>query len=423
MEIGSVTDSNGAKKRVALVGTGHRGTGMWGKELLQECGAWVDMVGLCDSNPLRLQRGRELIGVDAPLFTDLATMLREVKPDTLLVCSRDSVHDDHIVAGLEAGCDVVAEKPMTMTAAKTRRVLEAEARTGRRLDVTFNYRFAPTSRRIKELLLSGVIGEITSVDFHWYLDTSHGADYFRRWHAFMAYSGSLFVHKATHHFDLLNWYLDSDPAQVFAQGSLRNYGRAGPFRGPRCRICPHAEHCDYHFDLTRDPRLEALYEDPSRDDGYVRDACVFREDIDIPDTMSAAIRYANDVQVSYSLNCFMPIEGHHLAFNGRKGRIEIRQYEKQPWEVPAQDEILVARNFGPAERVVVPHQPGGHFGGDPLLHRMLFKPGTPDPLNQRAGSRAGAMSVLCGVAAVESMRQNRPVQLDELDALPDRTAA
>ena len=119
--------------------------------------------------------------------------------------------------------------------------------------------------RIKELLLSGVIGEVASVDFHWYLDTSHGADYFRRWHAYMAYSGSLFVHKATHHFDLLNWYLESDPAEVFARGALRNYGRAGPFRGPRCRICPHAELCDYHFDISkRDPRLEALYEDPSQ---------------------------------------------------------------------------------------------------------------------------------------------------------------
>lgn len=407
------------KRRVAVVGTGHRGTGMWGAELLAECGPWVEMVALCDSNPLRLERGRELIGVDAPLFTDFTRMLREIRPETVIVCSRDSVHDDHIVEALEAGCHVVTEKPMTITAAKTRRVLEAEIRTGRRLDVTFNYRFAPTSRKIKELLLSGVIGEVTSVDFHWYLDTSHGADYFRRWHALMAYSGSLFVHKATHHFDLLNWYLDSDPAEVFARGALRNYGRAGPFRGPRCRGCPHAGECDYYLDLDKAPRLVTLYEDPSRCDGYFRDQCVFREEIDIPDTMSANIVYANGVQVSYSLNSYMPIEGHHLAFNGRKGRIEIRQYEKQPWDVPDHDEILVARNFGKAERVIVPHQPGGHFGGDPLLHRMLFKPGTPDPLNQRAGARAGAMSVLCGVAAVESMKQGRPVIIGELGGLPD----
>ena len=150
-----------------------------------------------------------------------------------------------------------------------------------------------------------------------------------------------------------------------------------------------------------------LYEAPSREDGYFRDGCVFREDIDIPDTMSAAILYENGVQVSYSLNTFMPIEGYHLAFNGTRGRIEIRQYERQAWEMPDEDEILVMRNFGPVERIRVPYRRGRHFGADPELQKMLFVPGTPDPLGQRAGARAGAMSVLTGVAAMESVRTRK----------------
>jgi predicted dehydrogenase len=391
---------------------------MWGRELLTECGEWVEMVGLCDINPLRLERARELIGTDAPLFRDLATMLRETGPETVIVCSRDSDHDAQIIAALEAGCDVITEKPMTTTAEKCRGLMEATARTGRRLDVAFNYRYAPTARKLKELLLSDIIGEIASVDFHWYLDTEHGADYFRRWHAHLETSGSLFVHKATHHFDLLNWYLEAEPAEVFARGELRNYGRAGPFRGVRCKTCPHADVCDYHVDIADSPFLDFLYEAPSAEDGYVRDACVFREEIDIPDTMSAAIVYENGVQIAYSLNTFMPIEGYHLAFNGRKGRIEIRQYERQPWPTPDHDEILVMQNFGPVERVVVPHQPGGHFGGDVVLRQMLFKPGMQDPLKQRADARAGALSVLCGIAARESMRKNLPVSIAELNGLP-----
>jgi predicted dehydrogenase len=406
------------KRRVALVGTGHRGTTMWGRELLTECGEWLDMVGLCDINALRLERARELIGTDAPVFGDLETMLREAGPETVIVCSRDSDHDAHIIEALEAGCDVITEKPMTTTAEKCRRVMEATARSGRRLDVAFNYRCAPTARKLKELLLSGIIGEIASIDFHWYLDTEHGADYFRRWHAHLETSGSLFVHKATHHFDLLNWCLESEPAEVFARGALRNYGRAGPFRGVRCKTCPHAEVCDYHVDIANSPFLDFLYEAPSAEDGYVRDACVFREDIDIPDTMSAAIVYENGVQIAYSLNTFMPIEGYHLAFNGRQGRIEIRQYERQPWQTPDHDEILVMQNFGAAERIVVPHRRGGHFGGDAVLRQMLFKPGMPDPLRQRADARAGALSVLCGIAARESMRKNLPVPIAELNGLP-----
>ena len=59
--------------------------------------------------------------------------------------------------------------------------------------------------------MSGGIGEITGVDFRWYLDRVHGADYFRRWHRRKDKSGGLLVHKATHHFDLVNWWLASTP--------------------------------------------------------------------------------------------------------------------------------------------------------------------------------------------------------------------
>ena len=138
--------------------------------------------------------------------------------------------------------------------------------------------------------------------------------------------------------------------------------------------------------------------------------------------MVAAIRYANGVHVSYSLNTFMPIEGHHIAFNGTRGRIELRQYEKQPWEMPDSDEILLVRSFpaqgeAAVERIIVPHFPGGHYGGDDRMRDMIFKPETPDPLGQRAGSRAGAVSVLCGIAALRSAETGAVVRLDSL--MPD----
>jgi predicted dehydrogenase len=402
------------KRRVAVVGTGHRGAGTWGRELLATCGDVVDLVGLCDSNSLRLRAARTAIGADCAAFTDLGAMLAQSRPDTLVVCTRDSAHDDHIVQALEAGVDVITEKPMTTTVSKCARILSAERRTGRRIDVAFNYRFAPTARTVKELLRARTIGDVVSVDFHWYLDVQHGTDYFRRWHADRASSGSLFVHKATHHFDLLNWYLESDPDEVFARGALVHFGRNGRFRGKRCRTCEHTGTCDYHFDLAKKPWLDMLYEAPSEEDGYFRDACVFREEIDIPDTMSAAILYGNGVQVSYSLNTFMPIEGYDLAFNGDRGRIEVHQRERQPWAVPDHDEVVVMRNFGAAERIQVPHEPGGHFGGDFALQKMLFGGRESDPLGQCADARAGAVSVLCGVAAVESLEAGRPVKLRPL---------
>lgn len=406
------------KRRFALIGTGNRGTTMWGKDLLSGWREHVDLTAIVEKNLLRGERARTMIGSNAPLYENIDSMLSEQKPDLVIVCTPDHTHDDIVVRALESGIDVITEKPMTTSVEKIRRILDAEKRTGRRVDVSFNYRYAPTAAKIKELLNSGEIGRVTSVDFHWYLNTKHGADYFRRWHAYTENSGSLFVHKATHHFDLLNWYLDSDPDAVTSFADLQNYGRKGPFRGPRCKLCPHTQDCDYYLDLENDPFLDSLYEDPSKIDGYFRDGCVFREDIDIPDTMVVSIRYRNNVHVSYSLNTFQPIEGHHLAFNGTKGRIEIRQYEAQPWEEPREDTILLIRNFPhgkeAVERIKVPHSSGGHYGGDDRMRNMIFKPDMQDKLAQRAGTRAGAMSVLCGIAALTSSRSGKVVSISDL---------
>jgi len=405
------------RRRYALVGTGHRGSTMWGRDLLQGWRDSLELVALCDINPLRAERARNVIGSNAPIYTSIEETMQVAKPELVICTTKDSTHDDIIVAALEGGADVITEKPMTTTADKIRRIRDAERRTGRTVSVSFNYRFAPTAARLKRLLLDNTIGTLTSIDFHWYLDTKHGADYFRRWHAYVENSGSLFVHKATHHFDLLNWYIGADPESVSAFGVQRNYGPNGPFRGVRCRGCQHASHCDFYFDMDADPLLETLYEDPSAADGYFRDACVYREDIDIPDTMSANIKYQNDVLVSYSLNTFMPLEGYTIAFNGTEGRIETRLFEKQPFETPDHDEILVVKNFGKGvERIKIPHAGGGHFGGDDRMRNLIFHGGD-DPLGQRAGSRAGAMSVMVGIAALKSARTGETVNIGELGGI------
>ncbi len=400
--------------RVAIVGTGHRGSGTWGKELLNRQPDRVKIVGLCDINSKRLEAGRRRIGVDVATFTDLERMLRETRPDLLIVTTRDSTHHQQIIKAMEMGFDVLTEKPMTTDETKCQAILDAEKRTGRKVRVAFNYRYSNTAQKIKELLMSGAIGPVTGVDFHWYLDTSHGADYFRRWHAYRANSGSLFVHKATHHFDLINWYLEAEPVEVGAFGALRKYGANGKFRGTTCRACAHKADCPFFMDVTKDQNLVALYVEAESEDGYHRDACVFRSDIDIFDTMVAQVKYSTGAMMSYSLNTFMPYEGYHLAFNGLDGRIEVRVHERQPWPEPRQDSIRLTRNFGKTELITLPYADGGHFGADPRLMEMIFNPSKPDPLKQRAGSRAGAMSLLTGVAAVRSADTGRIVKIADL---------
>jgi predicted dehydrogenase len=404
----------GTRKRYAVVGTGVRGIGMWGRPLVSRYADVLAFVGLCDVNPLRVAAGKKAIGVACPTYTNLDEMLTAAKPDLLCVTTVDATHSECIVKALERGVDVITEKPMVIDETQCQAVLDAEKRTGRKIGVTFNYRYAPKHQKIKELLLAGEIGTVTSVDFSWYLDTSHGADYFRRWHRLREKGGSLWVHKSTHHFDLVNWWLDADPVEVSAFDSLNTYGKKGPFRHTHCRPCPHKGQCQFYWDMTKEPNLMSLYADCEKADGYLRDGCVYKEDVDIPDTMNAVVRYSSGASMSYSLNCFMPIEGYRLAFNGTKGRLEVRDYERQPWEPGEETEIHVIKNFGQRVKIDIPKAEGGHGGGDDRLRDLVFrKVDVPDYL-RLPGSRAGAMSCLTGIAARQSAGLGRPVKIADL---------
>jgi predicted dehydrogenase len=402
------------RRRYAIVGTGVRGIGMWGHPLVSRYPDVLEFVGLCDVNPLRAEYAKKTIGVSCPTFTSLDEMLTRARPDLLCVTTVDATHSECIVKALERGVDVITEKPMTIDEDQTQAVLDAEKRTGRKIGVTFNYRFAPKHQKIKETLMAGEIGQVTSVDFSWYLDTSHGADYFRRWHRLREKSGSLWVHKSTHHFDLVNWWLDADPVEVSAIASLSQYGKKGPYHYQSCRSCPKKSECSYYWDITKDPRLVALYVDCEKADGYQRDGCVFKEDVNIPDTMNAVVRYSNGVNMSYSLNAFMPIEGYRLAFNGTKGRLEVRDYERQPWEPGEETEIYLMRNFGQRMKIEIPRAEGGHGGGDDRLRDLIFREVEAPEYMKLPGSRAGAMSCLTGIAARKSADSGRPVKIADL---------
>lgn len=430
------------KTRVAMVGTGSRGNSFWGRRIIQQYGDIIEFVGLCDHNPGRVEYARKYIGVDCPVFTNFDEMMGKVKPQLLIVTTVDATHDEFIIKGLKSGCDVLTEKPMTTDEIKCKAILDAEKASGKKVIVGFNYRYGTQFTAFKELLSANRVGPIYSVDFHWYLNTYHGADYFRRWHGYRAKGGTLLVHKATHHFDLLNWWLDSDPVEVFAYGALEHYGKNNPFRGPNCRQCGYKDKCKFYFDITKNKGMMELYVENEKYDGYIRDNCLWRESIDIFDKMAVQIKYANNVQVSYSLTTYSPYEGFSIAFNGKNGRID--SWEGIPWrhdemanqaELHAQemaqqggetgryDEIMVSDNWGKYELVKIPQVRAGHGGGDSRLQDKIFRtPNAPDPYKHAAGTRDGAMSLLIGVAARKSIDEQRPVKISELtDIVPHPT--
>jgi len=411
------------------------------------------LVGLCDNNKGRLEMmdrwvkkwtsadGGTPLAVPLYAHTDFERMVKETRPDTVIVTCKDAFHDEYICRAMELGCDVITEKPMTTDATKCQRIIDTQKKTGRKVRVTFNYRYSPPRTQIKELLMKGTIGEVLSVDFHWMLDTYHGADYFRRWHRNKANSGGLMVHKATHHFDLVNWWLSDVPERVYASGHRRFYtaktaDRLGlTRRQERCRGCPEFGTCPFGLDLSANKGLTECYLDCEQHDGYFRDRCVFSPEIDIEDSMNVVVDYAGGAKLSYSLNAFNPWEGYAVAFNGSKGRLEHMCQEtvyingdgSVPGAIKSADTyIRVYPTRKPAYGVELWKAEGGHGGGDEPLVRDVFSHTPPaDPYKRAADQRSGAWSILVGAAANQSMANNRPFRIAELCqniGLPDYPA-
>jgi len=422
-------------KRYALVGTGGR-AGLYISAIGGQWRETAQLVAFCDTNQTRMDYANQLLqsSDSEPVSTWKAeqfdAMIRETRPDTIIVTTMDRTHDDYIVRALRAGCDVITEKPMTIDEQRALRILDAIEETGRSVRVAFNYRYAPHHSKIRELLMKGTIGEVYSVHFEWLLNTEHGADYFRRWHREKRNSGGLLVHKSTHHFDLMNFWLGSYPERVYAEGGLRFYGKENAERRgvtqfyPRAHGYEQAKADPFALQMADNAQLKALYLDAEHEDSYFRDQSVFSDGITIEDTLSVLVKYQNRVQLTYSLNAYLPWEGLNVVFNGSAGRLEMKLVEKSYVNAGGAREnegslegcdITVFPMFAAPWRAEFTVGEGGHGGGDNAMLADLFGEQGDDPLKRAADHRAGAMSILTGIAGNISMQQQRPVNFREFE--------
>lgn len=431
------------RPRYALVGTGSR-AGMYLDALAGPYREDGELVALCDSSRTRIEWHRRRLrsrGVEPAAYgaDEFDRMVKETRPDVVIVATIDRDHHHYIVRAMELGCDVITEKPMTIDAAKVRAIFDAIDRTGRRLRVAFNYRYAPAYTRFREVIASGAVGTPLAVDFSWLLDTSHGADYFRRWHREKHNSGGLLVHKATHHFDLVNWWIGSYPVSVSAMGGLLFYGReAAEARGEHYEYRRYTDVAaaagdPFALDLHSKEVFEGLYLAAEEETGYLRDRNVFGGPITIEDTMCVTVGYDSGALMSYSLIAYAPWEGLRVAVTGTRGRVEMDVEETvQHLSADASASkgsfkrvrMRLHRMFGESTELEVPVGSGGHGGADPLMLEQLFSTNPPaDDLGRAASHVDGAASVLVGIAANESLVSGVHVAVESLFPLARQVAA
>jgi predicted dehydrogenase len=437
------------KRRYAVVGTSARAR-MYIHALAGDYPG--DIVGWCDPNQVRMSYyDGVLAAVGRPPPAryqpgEFGALLDRERPDAVIVTSPDHTHPWYAAQALAAGCDAIIEKPVATSPEGARLLAEAARAASGQVIITFNYRYSPRNSALRQVIADGAIGKVTSVHFEWVLDTVHGADYFRRWHREKAESGGLLVHKASHHFDLVNWWIDDVPTDVYARGALRFYGdlnakeRGLGERPERSHGWPGLADDPFSIDIAADDTLRRLYLEAEAEDGYIRDRDVFSPGITIEDNAAVLVSYASGAFLTYSLNAHSPWEGYRVSVNGDAGRAELEVVERgyvrsaadgsingrpaiDPMTSdeadsgglrPVGERLIVQRHWEPAYEVPIITGTGHHGGGDTLLLNAVFRPGGADPLRQQAGYPDGLRAVAVGLAANRSMVTGQAVNIREL---------
>ncbi|ACQ78863.1 oxidoreductase domain protein [Beutenbergia cavernae DSM 12333] len=333
---------------------------------------------------------------------DVGRMLDETRPDVLLVTGPDHTHAGHVLAALERGVDVIAEKPMTSTAHDAARVLAAERASTARVRVTHNLRYTPRHRQIRRLIADGAIGRPTHVTLEYHVDTRHGASYFLRWNRTRAASGGLSIHKSCHHLDLINWLIGDLPASVVAHGAQNYFGPRSPHRPAPGDVDPYAAALSASGALPGADGVRRGLFDLAYREQYPQPMSLYDDEIDVEDTYLALVRYGGGAALAYSIDFSSPWEGYTLGISGTHGRIEAtygRERDGQPRE--GSDHIVHYPLFGSRSRIDVATGAGGHDGADALMRADLF--GTPSAESAELGLAASTQQAAYAVAAGEAM--------------------
>lgn len=434
------------KMRCAIVGTGHRAT-IYVSAIFDWVKEETELCGLCDISQVRMDWHNDQIaktyGSDRVLtYQDFDLLLKEQRPDVVIVTTPDYTHHEYACRALEAGVAVHCEKPMTVDLPTTRKVIETVEKTGGNMVVSLNLRYSNLYKKVKNLLSSGIIGEPKFICLTETLDSSHGADYFRRWHRDKKKSGGFLIQKSSHHFDLVNWWLKSYPKTVFAIGDLLFYGRENALaRGiekpyERYTGVPEAANDFFALDLDSSSDLnKGLYRNAESDSDYIRDRNVFGEGITIEDTLGVVTRYENGVIFNYTLVAYSTYDGLKATITGTEGRIELEE-SFSPHIASRVDGKIVSKRaekhhlslqihpmFSAPYEVEIPEGGDGHGGGDQGITRASFSSTSAGESADLPTVYDGAAASILGIAANESMETGKSVDCGDLLSLKSGAAS
>lgn len=342
------------------------------------------VVGLADVSEERLEKFQKEVNEHAFVTTDYHELLARQDIDAVAILSPDYLHEEHAIAALRAGKHVFCEKPLAITVEGCDRIIEESKKAGKHLMVGFNMRYMSMYQTMKEIIDSGVIGDLKAVWVRHFVGYG-GYFYYHDWHGTAKNTTSLLLQKGSHDLDVIHWITGKYTKKVSAFGSLDYYGGDKP----NTLTCPECE--------IKDTCPEATL-------NYFTQ-CAFREEIDVEDNNMLIMELEGGIKASYLQCHFTPDYSRNYTFIGTKGRLE---------NDDVNDKIIVktrkSNSWHEFSNITydMKKEEGSHGGADPKICNDFIELvlHNKQPLTTPF---AGRMSVAVGCAASESIRSGGKV--------------
>lgn len=372
-------------KRLAVIGCGQRGRDAYGGAVLQMPDR-AKIVAIADPDPARRDWMARLHQIpEAFCFDSGEALLAQPKlADAVLVTTQDQLHVRFAIPALEKGYDVLMEKPVSPDLEECQALLEVYRRTGRKVVVCHPMRYSPLYRKVKEILDSGILGRLITIQGienigYWHFAHSYVRGNWRRTDE----SSPMLLAKCCHDTDMLVWLTGKRCQSVSSMGQLTWFKEenAPEGAGMRCFNCAVQEQCPYDAEkmyLTRkDTGLLAgvsawcnvLVPEPTEE--KVRKAleegpygrCVYHCDNDVADNQVLNLQFEDGITVGYSASAFTDaIWGRYIRIMGSMGDMVIGGKEQY---------LIRVKPFGREEIVYdlrnMKSIYTGHGGGDLVL--------------------------------------------------------
>jgi predicted dehydrogenase len=339
----------------------------------------------------------------------------------LVIATMDRLHYAPTIHALDAGYDILLEKPMSPDARECIGMAERAAATGRLLMICHGLRYVPFFATLKRLIDEGQIGRVVSVQHN------ENVGYFHQAHSFvrgnwrnLEVAAPMILAKCCHDMDMLAWLVGTHCQRVSSFGALTWFRPENAPQGStaRCtdgcaveRQCPFSarriyqeEHPDWGtfiaLDNTPENVQRALEEGP-----YGR--CVYRCDNDVVDHQVVTLEFDGDVTVAFTMCAFTHEIARTIKIMGTDG--EIRGHAEQ--------RRIEVRRFSTREVTVIetPESSGGHGGGDWGLMRTFTRLVRAADTGERARAlTSAAVSVeshLIALAAEQSRLEKRVIEM------------